>query len=180
MITLSHKVKISDPCYSPNTWCSATLENVNAGNYYPFVKYLSTSWGVRVAELVVIKENLEDIELDSPEWEHLSDVEIGVDSGQAGIFDYDYYEKQKELDEKFKEENGCDIYSNKWFYGKCCIVNKEPYNWGEIDNKGVNAQAGFGDGSYDLYVIKRKDLICAIKIVFINETEYNGDSDHDD
>ena len=38
-ITLSENVMVSDPCYSPDTWCQTKLNNVLPGNYIVDVDY---------------------------------------------------------------------------------------------------------------------------------------------
>lgn len=166
MITLENKVKVSDPCYEYDTWCSTVLENVEPGNYHTFVKYENGDWGVRVAELLAIHKRC-SYDSTSYQWK-LENENIGVDSGQCGIFNANYYKIQKKLDDIFKERNGTEIDSDKWFYGRCCMGTKDPYNWAEIDGEGVVAASGYGDGVYELYTITENDKIVGFKLVFID------------
>jgi hypothetical protein len=87
-IYLGDKVIISDPCYGLNTWCQGVLENVKEGEYitsYTRIKDDETRIG---SISVVCKENIDDkLYYDAEKFT------VGVDSGQAGIFDYDYYTK---------------------------------------------------------------------------------------
>lgn len=90
-IKLGSKIMVSDPCYGLNTWCQGTINNVLPGIYNCFVEYSDEGdWGTRVSAIEVIHQSFErkEIEYLDPE-----DFEVGVDSGQAGIFDYEYYEK---------------------------------------------------------------------------------------
>jgi hypothetical protein len=83
-IELSNKVIVSDPCYTRGTWCAGEMENIKPGTYKTFLQYSDEDdWGVRVAELIVIHESVESIEKE--QWEE-TDIHVGVDSGQAGVF----------------------------------------------------------------------------------------------
>ena len=80
-ITLSENVMVSDPCYSPDTWCQTKLDNVLPGKYNVDVQKSDLDgWGTRVSSITVIHEDYEDTD----DWEQHS--ECGVDSGQCGIF----------------------------------------------------------------------------------------------
>lgn len=86
IIRLGEKVMVSDPCYGLNTWCQGVLENVLPGNYECKVEYSDEGdWGTRVSAIEVTHEDCTYEIFES------QDFEVGVDSGQAGIFDYDYY-----------------------------------------------------------------------------------------
>lgn len=87
----SGTVRISDPCYEKDTWCAGTVDSVKTGKWLSsIVKYddSETDWGDRVGELHAYHESKETKE--EPEWEELG-IDVGVDSGQAGIFDEDFY-----------------------------------------------------------------------------------------
>ena len=89
-ITLGEKVMVSDPCYGLGTWCQGVLENVLPGVYDCNVEHSDEGdWGVRVSAIEVTHESCRGrfIALEC------EDFEVGVDSGQAGIFDYEYYAK---------------------------------------------------------------------------------------
>ena len=89
-ITLGKKVMVSDPCYGLGTWCQGVLENVLPGVYDCNVEYSDEDmWGIRVSAIEVTHESCRGkfIQLECEEFE------VGVDSGQAGIFDYEYYAK---------------------------------------------------------------------------------------
>lgn len=86
-ITLGSKVMVSDPCYGLNTWCQGVLENVLPGRYSCKVGLSDEGdWGIRVADIEARHVNYADgLEYQA------EDFEVGVDSGTAGIFDYEYY-----------------------------------------------------------------------------------------
>ena len=89
-ITLGEKVMVSDPCYGLGTWCQGVLDNVLPGVYDCNVEYSDEGdWGIRVSAIEVTHESCRGrfIALEC------EDFDVGVDSGQAGIFDYEYYAK---------------------------------------------------------------------------------------
>lgn len=90
IITLGAKVMVSDPCYGLGTWCQGVLENVLPGQYDCNVEYSDEgTWGTRVSAIEVTHVNYKTSFL----LLQTEDFEVGVDSGQAGIFDYEYYAK---------------------------------------------------------------------------------------
>ena len=106
-ITLNDKVRISDPCYGPDTWCAGTLENVLPGKYHCFSQTADEGFfGKRIASIEVRHENYLNYFSDE-----VTEIEVGVDSGQAGIYDLDYFienrkNKGKDNDEWY--ERVCD------------------------------------------------------------------------
>lgn len=90
IITLGEKVMVSDPCYGLGTWCQGVLENVLPGKYDCNVEYSDEGdWGTRVSAIEVTHVDYDRCVFS----EELEKFEVGVDSGQAGIFDYEYYAK---------------------------------------------------------------------------------------
>jgi hypothetical protein len=53
-ITLSENVMVSDPCYTPDTWCQTKLDNVLPGLYNVEVDY-TTKEQVGVYECQVLQ-----------------------------------------------------------------------------------------------------------------------------
>lgn len=83
----SGKIIVSDPCYEDkggNHW-QALLENVLKGKWHALIEEDGGSF--RVAQLIAIHS---DYELDDMNWQEYPN-RIGVDSGQAGIYDLKYY-----------------------------------------------------------------------------------------
>lgn len=110
-ITLGNKVRVSDPCYDIDTWCAGTLENVLEGNYKCFSQSVdSGDWGVRVASIEVVHEDYLNIITPT----ELQNIDVGVDSGQAGIYDLDYFIKAR------ADKHGKD----KWYKKVCDITYK--------------------------------------------------------
>lgn len=169
-IELKEEVYITDPCYDTMTWCQKLLDNVFPGTYRCFVVVSDEgTWGHRVAELHAIKDEV---------WDNYQDLEdvpydlepiyssIGVDSGQCGIFDADYYEEHQPDD---------DYDNHTSWYRKVCNLTLN-YNAGTTDGLGVVSESGYGDGRYGLWVAKDdNDKIFAMKVVFIDDEEDDSD-----
>ncbi|OJT57360.1 hypothetical protein [Bacillus licheniformis] len=85
----SGSVIVSDPCYEVGAWCQAKIDNVETGEWLAFVKQSDEgSWGIRNAELIIFHIN--KMNRESFKWS-MEDAYIGVDSGQAGIYDINAY-----------------------------------------------------------------------------------------
>lgn len=165
-IKLSSNVMVSDPCYSLGTWCQTKLENVLAGNYVVHTirddedPDDSRNWG-----LVVIHE---DYVGKKKRWQ--KHCEIGVDSGQAGIFDLASYRNDKIFEgitSKFEDSgyksDGED--GENWYAHMCDRTLYTKESWGSYD-AGVVSSSGWGDGSYPVKVQKEKGRIVGIFIDF--------------
>ena len=173
-ITLSENVMVSDPCYSPDTWCQTKLTNVLPGKYNVEVDKHDegTGWGVRVSSITVIHEDY----VDDGDWEQHS--ECGVDSGQCGIFCMTGYRNDElsksittpTLDNPFVlpyNDKGGDMW-----YEKMCHFTLHKDQWGLYDT-GVVSSSGIGDGQYPLDVMMDGDKIVGMRITYL------GNSDED-
>jgi hypothetical protein len=176
-IQLGSEVMVSDPCYSEPTWCQIKLENVKPGTYRAFHKeHDSGDWGVRSSMIMVIHEDHLD---DDIIW-YAHKGEVGVDSGQAGIFSYDTYRKDDVemevptigydgrnfdwLDFPGDKQEGDEWYKNM------CKITLTTTGWGTYSN-GLVSRSGFGDGSYTLYVAHEYRDIIAMCIDFAVEED---------
>lgn len=165
-VSLGTKVMVSDPCYKLNTWCQGVLENVKSGIWEAYLKMIDTEiWGIRVAELITISsEHCEDYLAIMDEHQ---EFEVGVDSGCAGIFDYEYYCKCHT-----DEDNNEDWYEKQimqqFFPGDESTWQKSVFT----ESNGVVSNAGYGDGGYDCYVARNNEgEIIGIRIVYISEED---------
>jgi len=174
-IKLSNRVIVSDPCYDLDVSCKYITDKMCPGEYDVSVEYSSdTSWGKRVATLTVEHKDYKSSYLP---WEETSN-DIGVDSGQCGIFNLEEYRN----DEKSKEYNlplafGPDWSDNDgddWYQRMCtltlsindCGVSNN--SWGTVET-GVVSSSGYGDGVYKLFSKKTdNDVIVGFLLVFLN------------
>lgn len=161
-ITLGDTVYVTDPCYTPDIWCCNKVEGVKPGHYQTAITKNNED---RVACIGIYHEAANDDTV----WEK-APFEVGVDSGQAGVFDAEYFEKNF----------GGDYDDPKSFYGECCALTLAPLGFGSLENgKGFVSCSGYGDGGYDLNIGRNdKGEIIAFEIPFIlDDEEEDGDED---
>lgn len=162
---LGTKALITDPCYPRHTWCAGVVDT-RPGKWVGTV----LMEGRVCATLLTYHEN-SVVDIDDPRFEQLkqsdgSYIDVGVDSGQAGIFCDSIYPHGDTGD-------SCDMDS---FYGKACNETNGVTRWGVLD-RGIVSSSGYGDGGYNAYGIKDIDnRLIAIKIVFV---EYNSESEEE-
>jgi len=105
----SPRMRVTDPCYTVGVWCAGVLENVLPGTWLA-EKYIATAaetgWGDRIKELRVFHEQFPHTAAIE-----LTDIDVGVDSGQAGFFD----------DSEYPRGDTTGEYGDlNTFYGKVC------------------------------------------------------------
>jgi hypothetical protein len=151
----AEKVIISDPCYTRDTWCSGSLEVPN-GTWEAYTEESEEgSWGLRTKSLTAKLKDTKNLP-----WE-ITNIHVGVDSGQAGIF----------CDSIYPEEDTGDYHDMSSFYGKICAIDAHNGYRGGVIEGGCKSTSGFGDGGYSCFVQKDEDKIVGIKIVFIPDEE---------
>lgn len=169
-INLGPKVRITDPGYEDETtWRAGTLENVLPGVYDCKIDIVDEgSWGDRVASITVTHEEGYTYFADEE-----APFEVGVDSGQACICDYDYW-LAHHTEQAFDDPDG--------FYGKCCELTLSSEQGGIVDDACLVSCSGYGDGRYTCSVGRDSNgYIVCIKIVFFNdEDEEEYDEDEED
>jgi len=164
----SGKIRITDPFYSDDVWCKIDSFPAKNGKWKAYVvKSDEGDWGIRCAVLIAYHEDHPVIDQDEP----MNLIgNIGVDSGQAGIFDEGVYPRDNSTGE-YDDTNT--------FYGQCCKVTLSEDHWGTIPG-GVVSSSGYGDGSYQAFGNMKNGKYVAIKIVFIEPDEcLNEDSEED-
>lgn len=178
-ITLGKEVMVSDPGYTEPTWCQVKLTDVKPGVYNAYHKsHDCGEWGVRSSMLLVIHQDHNDDE--DLVWDQ-EDGEVGVDSGQAGIFSYETYRKDglemevptvgydgrsfEWLDSVFKDRKDGD----DW-YLKMTKRTLTTEGWGTYD-QGIVSRSGLGDGGYSLYTARVDGEVVAMAVDFAVEEE---------
>ena len=177
----SKELVIGDPCYDPGTWCLGNCKDVLNGTWV--AKTLKadnneTGWGDRVSALFAfnldyIEENFQLDDIDVIRFakgtynnQFLLDYTIGtlgVDSGQAGIYDYKHFLDVKNSDSDNKAT---------WYDQNCDITLTDEMAGILPDKKGCVSSSGYGDGGYDYYCYYDKDgFTVAVLIVFIDNEE---------
>lgn len=168
---------LTDPCYDKGTWCTEKVE-LPHGTYSCF----SEEKDGRVSQIfIVLDEDLELSELRAGE----ANGELGVDSGQLGIFNISKYREgvSKEVFEKslkgeeqvvgwFEpyEENDSD---EEKFYSCCCNYTLSKQKCGIIEGVGFVSSSGYGDGCYQFRILAHptQDRVVGLVVDFISDDE---------
>ena len=171
-IVLYNQVMVSDPCYEVGTWCQHKLTNVLPGEYQTMVMKFdnySHSWGPRNSFIIAVHKdhNTED----KLNWRKVV-ADIGVDSGQAGIFSMETYRQDEVfltgISEHTKKYGTHKDDGGEEWYGHMCDLTDNTNRWGVYPN-GVVSSSGLGDGSYELRVAKHKGKVVGILLDFFME-----------
>lgn len=135
---------IIDPCYKIDDGFIVKAKN---GKWICEIHYSDEgSFGRRISELFAthvdhLHESL-----------HAEFIGVmGVDSGQGGIFDTNYYINDK-------------------VYNEICELTLSKRGFGTVKN-GCASSSGYGDGSYPVYVAKDGDEAINVRIFFIEDEE---------
>lgn len=194
-IELKDSVYISDPCYEVGIWCQAFITNLKPGRYLGFMYKTDTSWGRRVTDLWIVHEDYKDVYPDTI----VEGADIGVDSGSAGIYDKEYYEKYHIMEEGKNIDD--DPESAEWYEHQFYLMYDYDINGDKIvekfhpekryfytdqerrggialDDKCVISFSGYGDGGYPLFEAKNADNeVIGLRIEFIGEKEEDEDEE---
>ena len=170
---VSGAIVCSDPCYEIPTWCQGIVDNVKNGTWIAeIVRSDEGDWGERIALLSIKHKDIAQPENNVD----IMDFVGGVDSGQFGFFDKDFYrndEKAKDLP-KYSFSGDFDKEVGDQWYRACCALTLGEENWGVMPN-GVVSSSGYGDGSYSVYGAKDGSgeyvYFCVIFIEAENEDE---------
>jgi len=165
MIIRSGKVRVSDPCYEKDidTHCAGTIKSVKNGKWDCIViRSDEGDWGMRNAILLAHHVD-HPVEYEDSGWDK-QEFEVGVDSGQAGIYDLPEYHGG--------DEEGGEYGDPDSWYDKNCRLTLDTDSQAGIlaDKTGVVSSTGFGDGGYECFTIRDtynpKFETIAIKIDF--------------
>jgi len=160
---LSGMMRVTDPCYRRDSWCTDIVDNVKKGAWDAYIKTDPDSH--RVSELMAFHKDVDGKTVKNASWTSREQI-IGVDSGQCGFFDDKYY-----------PENTGDYEDENSFYYKCCSATERDCG---LVNYGVVSRSGYGDGSYGCFILEDKDEnVIGVKVVFIEECEDDDDEGFD-
>lgn len=197
---VSGSVVVSDPCYDRGTWCSGKVDNVLNGSWSAITKQTPESlphkgdhrdWDEnRVAELIVYHNNYPNTDIDFT-WSAM-EFDVGVDSGQAGIFDDAHYQNAEDaINLGFKDTPRGSCSPLTAWYNLCCTTTCDSWedrvdvpavsqasNIAGVIPFGVVSSSGYGDGGYICFIKRNSDgLVVAIAIQFI---DFDYDEEQED
>ena len=142
-LTLGNKVVISDPCYDSDVWCMLKDLPVVPGTYEAHIEFDTES--MRVLSLTVWHKDYLPDEATCADEEWLSET-IGVDSGQAGIYDADYFHSYHDLSRSTEQD------LNEWYMTACHCTTEHTNYADTMDDSCVISRSGWGDGVYSVNV----------------------------
>jgi hypothetical protein len=142
-------LRVTDPCYSKGTWCAGTVPNCRKGTWIAEIDRKNCGeWGNRISRLTVTHE-LGGVGSDED-----AGFEVGVDSGQAGVFD----------DRRYPEDP-----DESSFYEHCCHLTLSRPSCGVL-KFGAVSSSGYGDGGYAATVRRDATGQCyRISVEFIED-----------
>lgn len=155
----SGRINITDPCYSDDTWCAIFRQSARSGRW---VVGVETDGDGRISRMRARHEKTSEGAFDGA----IPLGMIGVDSGQAGVFDSEVYPKGMSTGEYDNKES---------FYGRCCELTLGDDGCGVVEGAGIVTCTGWGDGNYPVSgVLDGGELVC-IEITYIaHEDEDEG------
>lgn len=159
----SGKIRVSDPCYDKDeTRCSLVgVVDAVRGEWKAHVKVINEGdWGKRVSYLIAYHSKYFCTRKGL--WNRAS-FDIGVDSGQCGIFDEKHYQDESVIpfDAQFPNLRVGFAGHTRW-YKACCNETLKPDDTeAGISGSGTIpfgcvSSSGLGDGCYDCYITKNK------------------------
>lgn len=110
---VSTTLRITDPCYDRDTWCAGTVENALPGIWSAKITKVDheDNWGNRCRTLLAyhpsFKQNQKFTKLP---------IDVGVDSGQAGIFDEQFF--KVDYDEDYLQVGNAEYDFNSLAFGR--------------------------------------------------------------
>jgi hypothetical protein len=162
----SGKVMVSDPCYTVGTWCQGQLDNVKNGEWVANVERSDEgSWGIRNAELIAYHS---EHRMPSDYQWSMESFDIGVDSGQCGFYDLNFYRNDSMVGE-IQNRLHFDLNEDgERFYSLNCDLTCETEDHAGVMDYGVVSTSGYGDGGYNLFTVRDSEgMVIAMKVVFI-------------
>lgn len=164
---ISGSLVISDPCYTTDVWCMGTLHDVKCGLWCAqVVKSDEGDWGIRNAVLLACHADLSSDQAEKLEMVE-STIVVGVDSGQAGIFDEAHYRDDSVFGSRASQFIPDAEEKGEAWYGHCCDATLSEIRAGILPF-GVVASSGYGDGSYVCsYGVDAQGEIVKVSIQFI-------------
>lgn len=177
----SGRIKVSDPCYDNDVWCSGDFLAQNGEWIAEAVFTNENDWGVRVAELrirhkdAVINDN----------WVEAGHV--GVDSGQCGFWDYDRWVSEgcgrgsrREVGSFYDRIIDLTLGTERWDAEKGMGVLDQSY--GGVIEWGAVTRSGYGDGGYffEVQMDEKNEVVVAARLVYICDECDEDEEDEDE
>lgn len=169
-------MRVSDPCYERDVWCSNTLENCITGEWEASVVRDDSGYGVAMLAVRHIggpqlsafdrpyyNSNIEE-----------APFEAGVDSGQCGFFDERFYLDDHVCKEVSPEAMYDTSFGKPW-YSLCCGTTQSNDRAGVIPYGAVSNTGG--DGGFPVFLIRERNGHIAAAAVLFNYAVFKEDDE---
>lgn len=168
---VSGKIMCSDPCYDGGD----VLVKAKNGEWVARVeKSDEGAWGERVCRVLVHHVDFSMYGSSRiKSFDSVEDATIGVDSGQAGVFDANSFRNDAVV-ENTKRIHGKTICEDELWYSICCDRTLSEKGYGYIPG-GFVTTSGYGDGGYGVEIYKKNGEAVAVEITFIENEEDEED-----
>jgi hypothetical protein len=169
----SGELIVSDPLYDPPTsekgGINGLVPRVKKGSWSAFVhKGKAKGWGERCFQLET--HHVDHPPAGSEPWAGVQ-FEVGVDTGQAGIFDRPMFADDSLVPPGFFANEEPLVPEQLW-YSMCCKHTISTLGAGVIPGGAVSS-SGVGDGGYECQFRTDKDgSVVGVRIVFLTENDF--------
>jgi hypothetical protein len=162
---ISGEIVVSDPCYELGIGtCTDSISNAIIGNWEACITIRDFGYlGNRVTHLCA-----NAVGFPSKNGWRLRSRDIGVDTGQAGLFDRQYF-RDPVVTQKEKWFQADRIDADDVWYSLCC--DRTLTSYGAVIPFGVVSRSAFGDGFYRCHVCESGGRVSAIAIEFVDDFE---------
>lgn len=152
-------ILVSDPCYKGEYGVSLDVKQTHYD-----VSVLKED-GYNSAIMAIAKGEY----ISNLDWEKYEDEEIAVDSGQAGFFEWDSFYTEEVIDKNAQLPFSKDEDEENNFYPFVSSLTLNSDESAGCYSKGCVSSTGYGDGSYNLYLAKKNNVIVGLLICFIED-----------
>lgn len=155
-------LRVSDPCYTPQTGTSGVLANAKNGDWDAYVirhDYGDRGLGgVRVQEIIVMHEDCADHDPKNAESEYF---DVSVDAGLAGFYDEAWWQAL----------HANRAGKNDWYSRMCGALFFEGRgNDHFVCEHGALSNSGWGDGVYPVFCVRdAAGQVVAARIIFAGD-----------
>lgn len=158
----SGKVLITDPCYYHEEHSGQDGVSAKKGSWKAYVLEVNDEdWGNRITLLYAHHENFRNAKLGQAGWLQL-EYGTGVDSGQAGFFDLQYFNDAEQITAPLDNP----LTGKNLWYDYCCHQTLDTEIGAGVIPFGVVSSSGLGDGFYPAFGQKDGDELIALALDF--------------
>lgn len=156
----SGKLVLSDPCYGLDVWCMEKVDGVKKGTWKFYgIQSDEGPFGSQISAIYAVHTDAETVSVD------VEDIDdLGVVSGQFGVFDVDFYRNDSQFPDDFVPK----VEAGDKFYRACRDLTLSDMSGGVLKGGGV-VSSGYGEGCYDGGLYLWEGEIVGVFVSFIED-----------